>query len=125
MKNENPIIRSDGTPVREFIHVEDVAKGYLLLAEKIDETKGQAFNFGSNEPVQMLDLVNKIVELMGKKDELPPKIMLQTKILREIDAQYLSAEKIQKKLGWKAEIDLETGLRQTIDWYREYFQQIS
>ena len=125
LKNENPIIRSDGTPIREFIHVEDVANGYLLLAEKIDETKGQAFNFGSNEPVRMLDLVNKIVKLMGKKTELPPKIMLQTKIQREIDAQYLSAEKIQMQLGWKAEIDLETGLRQTIDWYSEYFQTIS
>ena len=125
LKNENPIIRSDGTPIREFIHVEDVAKGYLLLAEMIDETKGHAFNFGSNEPLQMLDLVNKIVELMGKKVELPPKIMLQTKIQREIDAQYLSAEKIQTKLGWKAVIDLETGLQQTIDWYSEYFQTIS
>ena len=73
----------------------------------------------------MLDLVNKIVGLMGKKTELPPKILLQTKIQREIDAQYLSAEKIQTQLGWKAVIDLETGLQQTIDWYSEYFQQIS
>ena len=124
LKNENPIIRSDGTPIREFIHVEDVAKGYLLLAESIDETKGQAFNFGSNEPVQILDLVNKIIELMGKTDKLSPQIMLQTKIQREINTQYLSAEKIQTCLGWKAEIDLTNGLQQTIKWYNEYFQQM-
>jgi CDP-glucose 4,6-dehydratase len=72
----------------------------------------------------MLDLVNKIVDLMGKKDILPPKIMLQTKIQREIDAQYLSAEKIRNRLGWQALIDLDSGLQQTIDWYSKYFQQI-
>lgn len=124
LKNENPIIRSDGTPVREFIHVDDVARGYLLLAERIDETRGEAFNFGSNEPVQMLDLVNKIVELMGKTEELPPRIMLQTKIQREIDAQYLSADKIQNRLGWKAEIGLDEGLKEAIDWYRNYLHKI-
>lgn len=124
LKGENPIIRSDGTPVREFIHVDDVARGYLLLAENIEQSKGEAFNFGTNEPTQMLDLVNKILMIMGKAEALPPQIMLKTKIEREIDAQYLSADKINEQLGWKAEIDLESGLRQTIEWYIAHFQQI-
>lgn len=124
LKNEHPIIRSDGTPIREFIHVDDISRGYLLLAEKIQEAKGEAFNFGTNEPIQMLDLVEKIVKLMGKENDLPPQIMLKTKIEREIDAQFLSAEKIYRKFGWKAEVSLDEGLKQTIKWYQTHFQQI-
>jgi CDP-glucose 4,6-dehydratase len=124
LKDEHPIIRSDGTPIREFIHVDDIAGGYLLLAENIEQTKGEAFNFGTNEPIQMLELVEKIVKLMGKENELPPRIMLKTKIEREIDAQYLSADKISEKFGWRAKIDLDEGLRQTIEWYRNHLKQI-
>lgn len=124
LKNEHPIIRSDGTPIREFIHVDDIVCGYLLLAENIDEAKGEAFNFGTNEPIQMLELVEKIVKLMGKENELPPRIMLKTKIEREIDAQYLSAEKISRQFGWKANVSLDEGLKRTIEWYQNHFEQI-
>lgn len=125
LKGERPIIRSDGSPIREFIHVDDIAAGYLLLAEKIVEAKGEAFNFGTNEPVQMLDLVNKILQLMGKSEKLPPQIMLKTKIEREIDAQYLSADKVTKKFGWKAEVGLNEGLKRTIEWYQKHLPEIS
>ena len=117
LRDETPIIRSDGTPVREFVYVDDVARGYLLLAEQIETASGEAFNFGTGEQVQMLDLVQRIIRLAGKS--LEPKIMLQTKIAGEIDAQYLSAAKVEARLGWKAEITLDEGLRRTIDWYRQ------
>ena len=121
LRGEAPIIRSDGTPVREFVHADDVARGYLLLAEKIEDTAGEAFNFGAGDPVQMLDLVNRIIRLAGKEGQIKPRVMLDHKIEREIDAQYLSADKAESRLGWRAEISLEDGLRQTIDWYRLYF----
>lgn len=121
LQNERPIIRSDGTPLRDFMFVDDIAEAYLLLAEKIDAAKGEAFNFGSGEPVQMLELVTKIVRLMGKENELEPMVMLKTKIEREIDAQYLASEKIFKMFGWKPATDLETGLKKTIDWYQKQF----
>jgi nucleoside-diphosphate-sugar epimerase len=94
-----------------------------MLAERIDETRGEAFNFGSNEPIQMLELVNLIVRLMGKEKEFPPKVMLQTKIKREIDAQYLSTEKVSSRLGWTANINLNTGLQQTIEWFKTHLNQ--
>lgn len=124
LQNERPIIRSDGTPVRDFIFSDDIANAYLLLAEKIDEAKGEAFNFGSGEPVQMLELVRSIVRLMDKENELEPAVMLQSKIEREIDAQYLSSEKVFKKFGWKPEVDLEEGLKRTIEWYKAHLPQI-
>lgn len=125
LKGERPIIRSDGSPIREFIHVDDIAYGYLLLAEKIEDAKGEAFNFGTNEPIQMLQLVNKILKLMGNAEELPPQIMLKTKIEREIDAQYLSADKVTQRFGWESEVSLDDGLTRTIDWYRKHLPEIS
>jgi CDP-glucose 4,6-dehydratase len=123
LRDQPPVIRSDGTPIREFVYVDDVANGYLLLAEKIDGVIGEAFNFGAGEQVTMRDLVERIIKLSGKN--LKPNVLLQKKIEREIDAQYLSSEKIEKRLGWRAKIDLDSGLRMTMEWYREYLPEIS
>lgn len=102
LRDQPPVIRSDGTPIREFVYVDDVANGYLLLAEKIDGVIGEAFNFGAGEQVTMRDLVERIIKLSGKN--LKPNVLLQKKIEREIDAQYLSSEKIEKRLGWRAKM---------------------
>ena len=113
-----------GTPVREFVFTDDVARGYLLLAEKAPELRGEAFNFGASEPVQMLDLAQRIIRLAGKEGKLEPRVMLQTKIAGEIDAQYLSAAKAEAQLGWRAEVNLNEGLQRSIDWYREHLNEI-
>ncbi len=125
LRNENPIIRSDGTPIREFVFADDVARGYLMLAERIDEFIGEAFNFGAGEFIQMLDLVNRIIKVAGMEGRIEPKIMLQHKIEGEIDAQYLSAEKAHRELDWRAEISLEDGIRRSIDWYRDHLGDLS
>ncbi|MBO0726863.1 MAG: NAD-dependent epimerase/dehydratase family protein [Blastocatellia bacterium] len=124
LRDEAPVIRSDGTPVREFVYVDDVARGYLLLAEKIDEVKGEAFNFGAGAWLSMLDLVKRVIRLAGKEGHLEPRVMLQRKIEREIDAQYLSADKAEAKLGWRAEVSLDVGLKKTIEWYRAHLDQV-
>jgi nucleoside-diphosphate-sugar epimerase len=72
--------------------------------------------------VTMLDLVERIIKLSGKN--LKPNVLLQRKIEREIDAQYLSSEKVEKRLGWRAKTGLAEGLRLTIEWYREHLHEI-
>ena len=125
LRNENPVVRSDGTPVREFVHTDDVCSAYLALAENIDETRGEAFNIGTNESVQILELTNKIIDLAGAGGRLEPNILLKDKIKHEIDAQYLSADKIRERLGWTASVSLEDGLRQTIEWYNRNLHRLA
>lgn len=120
LRNEAPIIRSDGTPIREFVYVDDVAAGYLLLAERIDEVRGEAFNFGADAPISVLDFVNRMIRVAGFENRISPNVLLAGKIAREIDAQYLSADKAASRLGWKEAVSLDDGLARTWEWYREH-----
>jgi CDP-glucose 4,6-dehydratase len=123
--NKNPIIRSDGTPVRDFIYITDVVNAYLTLAENLDKknVKGEAFNFGSNSPIKILDLVNKIIKVSGKN--LKPVIKGEGKPKGEISEQYLSSEKARKILKWEPKIPLEIGMKKTINWYENFFAKTS
>ncbi len=124
LANQRPIIRSDGTPIREFIHVNDVIDGYLTIAENIAACKGEAFNFGTNEPVQIGELVSKMIALIGPDGNCTPEVLLSSKIAREIDAQYLSGEKMLNVLKWKPSISLDEGLAETIEWYRSHITSV-
>ena len=123
LNNETPIIRSDGTYIRDYFYILDAVEAYLLLASKIDslDIHGEAFNFSNEIQVTVLELTEKILEIMGRKD-LKPKILAQAK--GEIRHQYLSAEKARTILGWHPHYTLEAGLSETIAWYKDYFSNI-
>ena len=123
--NKNPIIRSDGTPVRDFIYITDAINAYLTLTENLDKknVKGEVFNFGSNSPIKILDLVDKMIKISGK--DLKPVIKGKGKLKGEISVQYLSIEKAKKILKWKPKIPLEIGLKKTIKWYENFFAKTS
>jgi CDP-glucose 4,6-dehydratase len=118
--NRNPIIRSDGTPLRDYIFIEDVINAYLLLARKLYEDKippGEAFNFGTGKPISVLSLVNKILSISNRR-KLKPEILSKRKIKGEIDRQYLSSSKAKIRLGWSIKYTLEEGLKETYRWYK-------
>jgi len=120
IQNKTLEIRSDGKFTRDYIYVDDVVSGYLILAEKMQKLKlfGEAFNFSNENPIPVLVLVKKIYQLAGKNSNY--KILNRVKY--EIKHQYLSASKARKILGWKPQYILEQGLEKTIKWYRECFQ---
>ncbi|MBU1974576.1 MAG: GDP-mannose 4,6-dehydratase, partial [Nanoarchaeota archaeon] len=112
------LIRSDGTPQRDYLYVEDAVDGYLKLAENLhrEDIKGQAFNFSSAQPISVLNLVNTIIKVYGKT--LSPRILGEAK--GEIDKQYLANQKALQVLGWEPQHNLEQGLMKTIQWYKNH-----
>ncbi|MEW9124565.1 MAG: GDP-mannose 4,6-dehydratase [Thermotaleaceae bacterium] len=119
LHDEAPVIRSDGTFIRDYFYIEDAVAAYLLLGEKMEELQihGEAFNFSNEVQLTVLELVNKILLLM--ESDLKPIILNQGS--HEIKHQYLSAKKAKKVLDWYPAFTIEEGLRKTIDWYRDYF----
>jgi CDP-glucose 4,6-dehydratase len=118
LAGQRPVIRSDGSPVRDYVYVKDAVAAYLVLAEKMDDPKlhGQAFNFGTGEPVSVLELTRKVLAAAGRPDLEPD---VQNTTSGEILRQYLSAERAQTKLGWVPSRKLDERLRETVAWYRE------
>lgn len=119
LRSQRPIIRSDGSYIRDYFYVEDGAAAYMLLAERLSEDSslgGQAFNFSNEIRVTVLELVEKILSLMGS--DLEPEIHNETR--NEIREQYLSSSKARRILGWHPLFTLDEGLGLTIEWYRTF-----
>ncbi len=116
---DRPVIRSDGTYVRDYIYVKDVARAYIYLAERVaeKEASGQAYNFCADKPLSVLELVATIQEMMGARGLEP---IIADSARGEIRNQHLSSEKARSALAWEPEFGLEEGLGETIDWYREF-----
>lgn len=119
-RRESPLIRSDGKYVRDYLYVKDVSRAYLTLAERLDsdEVRGECFNFSPESRIMVLEIVDKIRHLMNCED-IQPAILNQAK--GEIRNQYLSSAKAARVLNWTFAYTLEQGLRETIDWYTNFF----
>jgi len=118
LRGERPVIRSDGSPRRDYLFVDDAVAGYLSLGTALMDGRehGEAFNFGHGEPVAVLDLVEEIGRAVGRTDLTP---IVQSDAPNEIPAQWLDATKAQTRLGWAPAFTLPEGLKQAVDWYRE------
>jgi len=122
LNNETPVIRSDGSNIRDYFYVKDGALAYLHLAEKMDDPNihGEAFNFSNEQQISVQEITNKILKLM-KREDLQPKIL--NKATNEIKHQYLSAKKAREKLKWRPKYSLDEGLKETIEWYVKFLKR--
>jgi CDP-glucose 4,6-dehydratase len=119
LRENRPIIRSDGQYIRDYFYVEDGAAAYMLLAEKLSENRnlfGQAFNFSNELQVTVLELVERILKIMNST--YAPDV--RNEATNEIRHQYLTAAKARRDLGWKPLFTLDEGLHRTINWYEEF-----
>jgi CDP-glucose 4,6-dehydratase len=119
-----PVIRSDGSPERDFLHVTDAVRAYLAIWRALlaGKGRGEAFNAGGGSPHPVREVVELICRLAGSAVE--PEIQGVGVPFKEIDRQWVDASKLREATGWEPAVDLETGLRMTIEWYREHPQAL-
>lgn len=120
LAGQPPVIRSDGSFVRDYFYVRDAVEAYLRLAEAMpaEETVGQAFNFGTETPLSVLELVERILTVMNRA-ELRPTVLNQAS--HEIPRQFLDCAKARRILAWQPAFSLDQGLRETIAWYTAHW----
>lgn len=114
LRGERPVIRSDGTPVRDYLYVRDAALAYVELAERAEDYAGEAFNFSMERPLAVREVVQMISDVLGARVEP----VIEDRATGEISRQYLSAEKARRLLGWRPLVSMDDGLRETALWYK-------
>ncbi|MBA3831419.1 MAG: GDP-mannose 4,6-dehydratase [Chthoniobacterales bacterium] len=119
LRGERPVIRSDGTLIRDYFYVEDGAAAYMLLAERLAGSAamhGAAFNFSNELQITVREIVEKILTQMGKALDFD----VRDEATNEIPHQYLSAKRAREQLGWQPLFTLDEGMKRTIEWYRTF-----
>jgi len=122
LRGQAPVIRSDGTFIRDYFYVEDGAAAYMMLAEKLaadPSLAGEAFNLSNETQVTVKDLVERVLTVMGSS--LKPVVLGEA--CHEILHQSLDATKARTRLGWEPLFTLDEGLDRTIAWYRKHIPE--
>ena len=115
LKNKELVIRSDGKMIREYVYAKDVAEACLKLAQRIESSKGEAFNFGSDNILSVLEVMQEIEKILEVK--IPYKILNTAK--NEIPKQYLDWSKAKRLLAWQPKYTFAQGIRESFEWYKE------
>ena len=117
-RGEQPVLRSDGTFVRDYLHVDDIVHAYLVLAEETHrpDLAGQGFNFSDESPLTVMEIYRAVCTAAGRPGTEP---LVLDRAQGEIKDQYLDASKARTVLGWEAAVSLDDGLTRTWSWYAD------
>jgi CDP-glucose 4,6-dehydratase len=120
VRGKRPVIRSDGSPQRDYIYAQDAVDAYLAVAGSLDrrELWGHAWNAGSGTPLTVLELVRRLIAASGQ--DVEPEVRGEAVPAGEIPAQYLDSTRIREELGWRPVWELDRGLAETYAWYEQH-----
>jgi CDP-glucose 4,6-dehydratase len=120
LEGRAPRIRSDGSPERDFLHVDDAVSAYLAIAEALDEGRagGEAFNAGGERPHSVREVVDLVAAAAGTGVE--PEYLGTGTPDGEIDRQYVDSTKLRETTGWRPRVELAGGLAAALEWYRRH-----
>jgi len=120
LSNRSPLIRSDGSPVRDYMYIDDAVAAYVRTAEVLavrEQIAGTAFNFSLGQPLTVLEMLSRIADAVGNYIE--PTLVTDSE--SEIQSQHLDSSRARAQLGWRPQVSINEGLQQTAAWYREHF----
>jgi CDP-glucose 4,6-dehydratase len=120
VRGDRPVIRSDGTPERDYIYAPDAVEAYLAIASSLDDPAmyGRAWNAGAGRPYSVKEIVSRLIAVSGRDAE--PDIQGEGTPHGEIDRQFLDSSRIREELGWEPRWELDDGLRETWAWYEQH-----
>ncbi|HVC06533.1 MAG TPA: NAD-dependent epimerase/dehydratase family protein [Solirubrobacterales bacterium] len=119
LDGRRPQIRSDGSPERDFLHVDDAIAAYFAVERAVSAggpAAGQAFNAGGERPHSVAEVLGAVAEVSGSG--LDPEYLGLGNPAGEIDRQYVDSSKLRELTGWRPEVELRAGLARTLEWYR-------
>ncbi|MEV4419467.1 NAD-dependent epimerase/dehydratase family protein [Patulibacter sp. NPDC049589] len=132
LRGRAPVIRSDGSPERDFLYVEDAAEAYLAICDALDadedaapgttRARGEAFNAGGGRPHSVRSVIDAVVRVSGH--DLVPDVRGSGTPSGEIDRQYVDSTKLRERTGWEPLVGLDDGIARTLDWYREHLDAV-
>ena len=112
--DDKPFPTSNGEQLRDFCYIDDTVRAIYNVFE-CDDTNGQVFNVGSGLPISIKELISRVCEITRKGQPQFGKLHYRP---AENMALYADVNKIQRVIGWKSEVNLDTGLAQTIEWIK-------
>lgn len=129
LRGESPVVRSDGRPERDLLHVDDAAAAYLAISDLLDTTEGPpgrgcAFVAGGGTPHRVIDVARRICVLAGRPD-LEPSVMGAGSAGAAIDRQWVDSSRLRELTGWAPQVSLDEGLRRTLAWYRAHPESLA
>jgi CDP-glucose 4,6-dehydratase len=121
LDGRRPQIRSDGSPERDFLYVDDAVAAYLAIEHAVGAggpAAGEAFNAGGERPHSVAEVLETIAAVSGAG--LDPEYHGTGSPAGEIDRQYVDSAKLRSLTGWRPRVDLGDGLARTLEWYRNH-----